>query len=141
MTTNGRLSDGYVPDFDIDAAVGRQGELLMANVIDGMRDGSVEVKTDEKAASTGNVYVEFSCYRRGSWRDSGIALRGSETWVIVLGRIALVAPAEFVRSAARAAYREGRMRECVRGSHPTRGVVIPLDSLVSRLMAADREAA
>src|SRR5215475_8359534 len=75
-----RMADGYQPDFDIDAAAGRQGELLVADVIRALRDGSAEVKTDEMALVTGNVYIECECLRRGKWRPSGVMATGAEIW-------------------------------------------------------------
>lgn len=133
-----RLAEGYQPDFDIDAAVGRQGELLVNSVIAALRDGTAEVKTDERAAQTGNVYVEWSCLRRNAWHPSGIAATKADVWAVVIGRVVIVAPREVVLEAAREAYREGRRVACTVGSHPTQGVTLPIDSLIRRYMAADQ---
>jgi small subunit ribosomal protein S4 len=50
-----RLANGYVPDFDLDAEVRRQAELYVASIADALRDGTVEVKADEKARRTAGV--------------------------------------------------------------------------------------
>lgn len=140
MSTD-RLAAGYQPNFDIDAQVGRQGELMVADVIAGLRDGSVEVKTDQKAAQTGNVYIEWSCRRRNDWHPSGIhpEATASEMWAIVLGPVVVVAPTAVMLRAARTAWAQGLRRDCMRGSHPTRGVLIPIDSLIRRCMNAAGE--
>lgn len=136
-----RLANGYQPNFDIDAAVGRQGELLVRDVGQALADGSAEVKTDERAASTGNVYVEFKCLRRGYMEDSGIAATQAEVWAWVLNRqVVVAAPTVVVRQAARAAFKEGRKTHAPRGSHPTQGVLLPVDSLIHRLLAASQAA-
>lgn len=133
-----RLADGYEPRFDIDAAVGHQGELFTQNIAAGLADGSVEVKTDERAVATGNVYVEYACYRRGEWRPSGVQTTQAEFWAFVVGgRVLVSAPVADIRRAAQIAFKTGRKRECKRGSNPTRGVVIPLTVLVQ--WCADEE--
>ena len=35
-----RLSDGYVPDFDLDLEVGRQGELFVTDLVQMLKDGA-----------------------------------------------------------------------------------------------------
>lgn len=128
-----RLSSGYEPNFDIDAAVGRQGELLCSDIAAGIRDGSVEVKTDERALATGRVYVEYECFRLGEWRPSGIQTTSAEFWAIALGSPAsvLVAlPVDNMRRVARAAYAAGYRAETKRGTHPTKGALVPLNTLL-----------
>ena len=136
MTTD-RLSEGYVPDFDLDAAVGRQGEMFVKDIASALAEGTVEVKTDQLAHRTGNVYIEYACMRKGKWQPSGIAATTSEVWAFVLGAgdVLVAAPTVVFRDMARIARSEGRVKECKRGSHPTRGVVIPVNELISRLYA------
>lgn len=127
-----RLSTGYVPEFDRDAEVGRQGELWVDSVADALAAGTAEVKTDERALLTGRVYVEFECRTASGWQPSGIARTKADVWVFVLGRQVLVAaPTSLVLRVARRAWRAGNRAECVRGSHPTKGVVIPLTVLLT----------
>lgn len=135
-----RLSQGYQPNFDIDAAVGRQGELFCRDIAKGIADGSVEVKTDQRVLSTGNVYVEYECVRGGQWLPSGIQTTQAEFWAFSLDNTVLVAaPVADIRRAARIAYRLDKRAECKRGSHPTRGALIPISSLL--VWALDGQAA
>lgn len=138
-----RLSAGYEPAFDIDAAVGRQGELLCANIAEGLRDGSVEVKTDERALATGNVFIEYECLRRGSWQPSGIATTQAEVWAFALGKpptVLVAAPVATLLRVSRKAWQGGGKRQCSRGSHPTRGVVVSLSVLLPWLLDEERAA-
>ena len=80
-----RLADGYEPTWDIDADVGRQGELAVADVMAAPKRGaSVEVKTDEKFLETGNVFFEYCCKKTSSW-ESAVGDYLTELWVHVLG--------------------------------------------------------
>ena len=66
------MAAGYEPGFDIDAEVGHQGALFTLKVIEALKDGSSEVKTDAMAVRTGNLYIECQCLKRGRWAPSGI---------------------------------------------------------------------
>lgn len=137
-----RFADGYEPDFDIDAAVGRQGELLVHNLINALKDGaSVEVKTDERFTTTGNVYIEYQCFRLGAWRDSGIATTKAELWCQVFGASQqagiLVMQTSRLRTACRSLWRDEYTASCPRGSHPTRGVCAPLVTFLRYYRSAD----
>lgn len=137
-----RMADGYEPRFDIDMEVGRQGEIFITSVIDAMKAGaSCEVKTDEKALQTGNIYVEFECYRLGQWRKSGIATTEAEVWAFVLGVAALCIPTDTLKVLARLRWHAGGVRECKRGSHPTKGVIIPIPWLLRQLANQSQGAA
>lgn len=136
-----RLAEGYEPNFDIDAAVGRQGELLFTRISEAIKEASAEVKTDKMSMRTKRVYLEYECMGRdGMWRPSGIQTTSSELWVYALGdspSIAVVLPTWMIRDVGRRAYREGLAKECVIGSNPTKGVVIPLDRLLLWAMELD----
>lgn len=104
----------------------------MLDLIAALRSGRVEVKTDERAAMTGNVDIEHECLRRDGWQPSGITTTKADLWAFVLGRGVIVAvPVEVVRRVHARALRDGRLRETTRGSHPTRGAAIPLTGLIS----------
>lgn len=128
-----RLAEGYEPRFDIDAEVGRQGEIFIENVIDAVQRASVEVKTDVQALRTGNFYVEFECRRQGEWKPSGIATTSAELYAFVIGDSAWVVPTNLLKQLARDRWREGRVKECLRGSHPTRGVIVPIAWMVQQM--------
>lgn len=132
---NSRLVEGYHPDFDLDSAVGRQGELWVADIAHmiGAGTGQIEVKTDQRIANTGNVYIEYECLRRDGWFPSGIATTKALVWAFVLpANVLIAAPVENVRDIARNHWRTYR-KDCVRGSHPTRGVAIPVGEFVRDL--------
>lgn len=141
MTTD-RLTQGYEPNWDIDLAIGRQGELYVARIVDALREGaSIEVKTDDAAVKWGRVYLEYECLYNGGFRPSGIATTNAELWATVLaGDVVVIAPTWRYKQAARAAWHyPGLRKRLTKGSHPTGGIVIPLDSLLRNLMDAPPE--
>jgi len=133
------MADGYQPDFDIDLAVGAQGELYVASICDALRDGTgrVEIKTDEKATKYERIFVEYECKRFGVYVKSGIATTQAELWAIVIASdTVLIVPTWRLKVAARRLLKSAPRffgKECVRGSHPTKGVVIPFKSLLTEL--------
>lgn len=140
VTTVDRHAKGYEPRFDIDAEVGRQGEMFCLDVQQAFVGGRVEVKRDTVAASTGRVFVEFECTPRGGYsRPSGIAVSEADVWAFVLAPgVMVVSSAAALKVVAREAYRDRASRKaCTRGSHPTRGVVVPINQFLGRLIAAD----
>jgi hypothetical protein len=131
-----RMADGYEPDFDIDAAIGHQGELFTWKVIEALKDGSSEVKTDMMAVHTGNIYIECQCLRRGSWVPSGIVTTATEVWCHLIGNgILIAAPSEDVRRIVRKLWKSPNEANasCKRGSHPTRGVLISVPQFLYEL--------
>jgi hypothetical protein len=132
-----RLLPGYEPDFDIDYAIGKQGELYVANIADAISagDGSIEVKTDELALKTKRIYVEYECLRFGNWEPSGIATTCADFWAFVIGSdTVIVMPTWRLKALARVYFRQEFFRKsCERGSHPTHGVVIPLENILLKL--------
>lgn len=122
-----RLSEGYEPRFDVDAEVGHQGELVVTDLIGTLKSGRAEVKTDEVAAQTGRFYIETECLKRGAWHPSGINVTAADVWVQVVGgaNVAVAVPVGILRSAVEEWERTAGLRDCPRGSHPTRGVAIP----------------
>ena len=135
MSAHDRMSDGYEPRFDLDYERGAQGELYVTDLVAALASGStsVETKTDDQIARTGNVYIEYACWRRGQWRASGIADTSADIWFFVLpANVAIAAPVAAVRDVARSQWATYQ-RECSRGSHPTKGVAVPLGKFVSLL--------
>ena len=145
MSAVDRLSDGYLPDFDLDMQVGKQGELFVADIVDMLSNGTgeVEVKTDEMVSRTGNVYIEYACRRRDGWKQSGIATTQAKLWAFVLpANVLIVAPVEAVRELARSEWvRPASRKECIVGSHPNKGVVIPVGRFVMQLYSYEIGAA
>lgn len=121
---------GYQPDWDLDKARGEQAEALFSELRSDIASGRVEVKRDDRARDTGNFYVEYECKRRDGSHPSGIATTAAETWAIYVEPVMLAVPVETLKKMSRDAWRAGKRAECIVGSHPTRGVLIPLAELV-----------
>lgn len=131
MTAVDRFAPEYEPRFDIDAEYGRQAELFVDDIRAGLRDGSVEVKRDGRWKDTGNLFVEFKCLRRGKWEPSGIATTAAEVWVFVIERLAVVIPTDLLKEESRKWFHRGRVTGGGEtGSHPTKGVLVPLSGLL-----------
>lgn len=135
MSTTDRNADGYEPRFDVDYEYGHQGEMWVTNVVDALKKDRVEVKRDGKFHQTGNLYVEYECWRRGGWRQSGIATTTAELWVFVLGssETAIVIPTQLLKNVCRDLWRRDPrpVAEEKDGSHPTRGVLVKLSYLMA----------
>lgn len=127
-----RLSDGYEPRWDIDYEVGRQGEMFVRNLIESVSKDSVEVKTDEKAVDTNRIYVETECLYRGVYRPSGVMTSQADYYAYVLGRaLTLFIPTDVLRTVVTKC---GSASEMKRGSHPTRGFLVPIAQLIGHAM-------
>src|SRR6185436_18270762 len=125
------------PRWDIDYKEGRQAEIWVQDLRESMLSDSIEVKCDRKAVTTGNIYVEYECLRRGKWCKSGISTTTARLWVFVLiqDEFAIVITTERLKSIARNSYRKlSRRKEERDGSHPTKGVIVPIQELVSLVL-------
>lgn len=133
MTAADRRTNGYQPYFDIDMQVGAQAELFVAHIIDSLSSrGVVEVKYDDRYLDTGNVYVEYECQRRDGWKPSGIAITKAPFWAFVLGMdtFCFVIATDTLKLACREKWNDDHYkRELKRGSHPTKGVILPVEWL------------
>jgi hypothetical protein len=120
----------YQPQWDIDLKHGLYGESIVKDVLL-LGDGEIEVKTDRKARSTGNLYIETHCRRRDGWHPSGISTSEASVWFFIIGPedklMVGISAAALRREAVRFA---ARVAEETDGSHPTRGVLVPLAALV-----------
>lgn len=135
MTAVDRHAHGYEPRWDADFEVGRQGELWVQSIVESLAGDAREVKTDERFADTGNLYVEYECKRRGKYQPSGIATTEAPVWAFVLqlDGVVLVVATDLLKQVARKQHSRGRTAECSRGSHPTRGVLVPVALVLSEL--------
>lgn len=143
-----RAVDGYEPRFDLDLDYGKQGELFVTDIAGAISGGMVEVKRDGRWAYTGNVYVEYQCRRAsGQYEPSGIATSDATVWAFVLGdtEATVFVPAgllkEFCREKFRAPNKHYYLREETHGSHPTKGVLVPLKELMDWCAKRGRDAA
>lgn len=136
VMTAERFANGYRPEFDIDLARGVQAERYVQDIRDAFTTQRVEVKRDDRAFETGNLYIEYECrHRDGVWRPSGIAASTALVWAFVIGRLVIAAPTLEVRELAREQYRVHPERRKLMdvGSNPTRGMVIPTREYVQHL--------
>ena len=126
------------PRWDLDYARGRQAELWVRSIVDGLRNGAitVEVKRDDRAAQTGRFFVEFEC----NGRPSGIQTTQADYWTFIVGgRAALFLLTEDVLYVARRAWADdarNRVEQRV-GPHKSRGVAVPLASVAGWLAERD----
>lgn len=124
------------PRFDLDYAAGRQQEMWVEGIRDSLAADSIEVKLDREFVETGNIFIEYACKGKNGWDDSGLAKTTSKLWIQVLveGELALIVSTERLKEIARRYW--DRRAECKRGSHPTKGVLIPAAEIVA--LAAKR---
>lgn len=127
------------PDWDIDKARGEEAEALIRKYRTSMLTSSAEVKCDDQAAKTGNVYVEYQCKTTVGWKPSGIATTKAAMWFWVLYdmRVIVGMPVWLLRNITRETWAdETRRKPCMSGSHPTRGVLLRVDELLSKARLA-----
>lgn len=94
-----------------------------------LRYGKIEVKRDEKAASTGNVFIEIYC----SGKSSGLRATEADTWCITIpyenGQTDFLIPTNILRTMARYfAVTKGVVSGGDDGK--TVGILIPVDAFV-----------
>jgi hypothetical protein len=118
------------PNWDLDKLRGEEGEQLVAAMRSAVIAGTCEVKTDAMALRTGNVYVEYACKTSQGWMPSGIATTKAASWAFVLGRTVVWMPTWALKNVARGKLNDGKKKECATGSHPTKGVLVPVKDLV-----------
>lgn len=136
-----RLSEGYTPEFDIDLRYGRKGEELVRDFLVGMLGEepgrlTVEVKTDAKYLDTQRIYIEYQCKRRDGWHNSGILDSKADYWTFVIGETVVIGiPTPVLRRIYDRALdpKLKYLKEEKSGSHPTKGVAIPLHHFLTWL--------
>ncbi len=129
---------GYEPRFDFDVRRGKVGEDLVGTILEGLVNGSVEVKTDYGSTKTGNLYIEYEQENRdGVWRPSGIATSEAEFWAFAFGGGAIFVRSETLRQVCREVYQEGPenigFRQGNADSNSTRGVKLPVWRLLQSM--------
>jgi hypothetical protein len=70
----------------------RAGELGESKVADLLHADTIEVKTDKRWKDTGNLFIEYSCWRNATqkWEDSGILTSKATHWAFVLDETVLI---------------------------------------------------
>lgn len=120
------------PDWDVDKARGEEAEELWRKTRTMLASGTAEVKRDDRALQTGNFFIEHACKTSRGWMDSGLKTTKAHTWVFVCWPITVALPVWILRQLHADAIKKGDLAECSVGSHPTKGVLIPVSSLLPR---------
>ncbi len=120
------LDEDY-PNWENDLAFGESGEQRVIETLRSLGNGKVEVKTDRRAEQTGNVYIEYEC----NGCPSGLKTSDADWWAFVLGNRVVFIPSQELRELANHyAQMPARRKEQTRGTHTTKGIVIPIERLV-----------
>lgn len=92
--------------FDLDFSFGRQGELLVEELLTGGK--RVEVKRDRRWQDTGNVYIETDCFftKNNQWAPSGLSVTEAEYWAFVLNETVIMLPTATLKHAVKTMGRE-----------------------------------
>jgi len=117
-------------DFDLDLAVGHEGEQLVNELLTGGK--TVEVKTDLKWKDTGNLYIETVCWSHNNenWYLSGLSSTKAAYWAFVLEGATLIVPTEVLKPAVTA---RGRAITCNIPPNPSKGYLIKVEDILSTL--------
>lgn len=119
------------PDWDLDFSYGKEGEERAEAIIQGMISGTTEVKRDRKFHNTGNIYVEYECLRADGWSQSGIRTSQADNWTFILGNSNIAISVQTEDLKLLFDYYYGILpRVCPNGSHPTKGVAIPVEAII-----------
>ena len=82
------MTTGYEPRFDRDYAYGRQGELLVGDMLAALRDGQGRVEIKRKRRLDPQIYVELEQDPGGTglrWKPSGLNVTDAEWWAYDVG--------------------------------------------------------
>jgi hypothetical protein len=128
------LSNGRQPAFDHDYAYGRQGELLVAGLMDGIRAGSARVETKHKSIPDPLLYVEtfHDPDRTGTYIPSGLSVSTADYWAFVIAETGIVVWVPTARLRRAVELRYGKPKHAGQnGSCPTRGWLVNLAAVMS----------
>jgi len=117
-------------DFDLDLAVGHEGESLVNDLLTGGK--TVEVKTDLKWKDTGNLYIETVCWSHNNdeWYASGLSATKAEYWAFVIESGTLLVPTEILKKVVA---QRGRAITCNIQPNPSKGYLIRIDDILEGL--------
>jgi len=109
-------------DFKYDLRVGQVAEEQLAFLL----GSNIEVKSDQKAHITGNVFIEYES--RG--KRSGIATSEAEYYCIVILNRFIILPKDELKSICRKYI--GTNRDVLGGDNNTsKGILLPIKDLIS----------
>lgn len=131
-------ASGYEPRFDFvaDLERGAVGEQNMHALIEAIRNGKFEIKTDYRAKDTGNFYIETYQYNAHRRWASGVNVTESDYWGFDGGFgvgivwIRIDALRELVETYA---YRESRQGTFNEVTNASEGVLIPVEKLFEKI--------
>ena len=117
-------------DFDLDYRKGVQGENLVDALLTGGK--TVEVKTDLKWKTTGNLYIETECWyvSSQSWQPSGLSVSSADYWGFVLEDAVLLVKTSQLRGFLPL---EGHPIACNIPPNPSRGYLIKPERLLEQI--------
>ena len=124
------MSTAKLSDFDLDLAVGHQGEALVEQLLTG--GATVEVRTDLKWKETGNLYIETVCWSHNNenWYLSGLSSTKASYWAFVLEGTTLLVPTEVLKQVVTA---RGRAITCNIPPNPSKGYLIKVEDIINSL--------
>lgn len=117
-------------DFDLDLAVGQEGEQLVEQLLTGGK--TIEVKTDLKWKDTGNLYIETTCWSHNNeeWYASGISTTKASYWAFVLNSGILIVPTDILKTVVTV---RGRAINCNIQPNPSKGYLIKVEDIMDAL--------
>lgn len=123
-------------DFDLDLAIGQEGEQLVRELLTGGL--TVEVKRDLRWKDTGNVYIETQGWSKpkSEWYPSGLSVTKAAYWALVLEDGALLVPTGALKQTV---IRHGREVECKLEPNFSRGYLVKPQNIIDTLRSLPNE--
>ena len=114
-------------DFDLDFTYGREGEVLVREILTG--GVTVEVKRDGRWVETGNIYIETAFYSRSTynWVESGLMKTKADRWAFVLENLVVIVSTDDLKKAID---KYGRPISGNIEPNPTKGFLITINDLI-----------
>ena len=116
--------------FDLDFSYGREGELLVEELLTGGK--TVEVKRDRRWHQTGNIYIEVECWYLSSesWQPSGLSVTKADYWAFVLEQGVVLVPTDHVRYVVQ---HWGHEITCEIPPNRSKGYLVKVENLLSAM--------
>jgi len=114
-------------DFDLDFAYGREGEVLVREILTG--GVTVEVKRDRRWVETGNIYIETAFYSRSTynWVESGLMKTKADRLAFVLEGLVIIVSTDDLKKAID---KYGRPISNKIEPNPSKGFLITINDLI-----------
>lgn len=122
------------PRWDRTYAYGTQGECIIDDTIQGLANGQLAREDKRKTYLDANLYIEIeqnpmAC---GRWRDSGLRTTEADMWCYLIhdtGAVFILPVPMLRRAVAKAERLHTKLTE-VKGENPTRGYLLPVDTII-----------